>query len=148
MSAPKLIGETLLFSALIRFSLKAQGLLAYILTKHYPTYHLVMGIIHGLTNLGGAFLAILASSTSTEKVSIRYTIAHYYLAFSAVQMLMMGTLMGHLDMLLANFPVAVTSVVMHVFVGDKIFSTTSNQFYSVTLTIFIALYGVVILLNL
>lgn len=142
-----LIGWTLLFSALVRFWPPSRTRLTLMLERHFPTYHLIMGLIHGLTNLGGAMLAILASGTSTEKEAVRYTIAHYYLAFSAIQMLLLATVMEHHNILIANLPAAVISAAVYLLVGNRIFIRTKNQFYNFGLTVFIAVYGVVVLLK-
>lgn len=142
-----LIGGTLLFSALLRFWQPSRQLLTVLLEKHFPTYHLLMGIIHGLTNLGGAFLAILASGTNTEKEAIRYTVAHYYLAFSIIQMLLLATVMGHHDILIANLPAVATSATVYLLIGNRIFFRFNNASYNVALTMFMGLYGVIILLR-
>jgi uncharacterized protein len=142
-----LVGATLLLTALVRFWSPSQSFLLILLEKHLPAYHLVMGLIHGLTNLGGAFLAILASGTNTEKEAIRYTVAHYYLAFSSIQMLLLATIMGHHDILISNFPATVIAALVYLFVGNKIFTRSSNQFYNVALNLFIAVYGFAVLLK-
>jgi len=140
-----LIGGTLMISALVRLFPAAQKVLARLLQRHSPAYHLMMGALHGLTNLGGALLAILASETSTGKQAIRYTIAHYYLAFSAVQMLVLAVLMGHPRMLAANIPLAVVSAGVYLLIGNRLFFRTSGPAYHTALTLFMAAYGVVIL---
>ena len=142
-----LIGVTLLLSALIRISPASRNLLTALLKKHQPMYHLVMGGIHGLTNLGGAMLAILASGTNSDKEAIRYTIAHYYLTFSTIQILLIATVMGQLDILVTNLPTAVTSAAVYLLIGKRIFAKISNSFYNLVLTMFIAVYGVVIIAN-
>jgi uncharacterized protein len=139
------VGGTLLFSAIIRFWSPSRKLTSSLLNKHLPTYHFTMGLIHGLTNLGGAFLAILASGLNTEKEAIRYSIAHYYLAFSVIQMLLLATIMGHHDILFSNLLAAVVSSLVYFLVGNRFFLRSSNQFFSLALTFFIAVYGVVIL---
>jgi hypothetical protein len=111
-----LIGGTLLLSAMIRIWSPSRKLLAILLEQHLPTYHLVMGVIHGLTNLGGALLAILASGRNSEKEAIRSTVAYYYLAFSSIQMLLLA-IMGHHDIFINNFPTAAISVIVYFFVG-------------------------------
>jgi len=143
-----LVGGTLLLSALVRFWTPSQKLLSFLLERHLPTYHLVMGLTHGLTNLGGALLAILASGRNSEKEAIRYTIAHYYLAFSSIQMLLLATIMGHHDILIGNLPTAAIAAMVYFFVGNRIFSRSSNQSYNVALNLFIAAYGVAVLMKL
>ncbi len=142
-----LIGGTLLLSALVRIWPPSQTQFTIMLDKHLPVYHLLMGLVHGLTNLGGAMLAILASSTRTEKTAIRYTVAHYYLAFSVIQMLLLATVMGHQDILIANLPAAIISAAIYLLVGNRIFIRTTNLSYNFALSIFIAVYGVVVLLK-
>ncbi len=142
-----LIGGTLLLSAFVRFWPPSRTRFIVILERHLPTYHLVMGLIHGLTNLGGAMLAILASGTATEKEAIRYTVAHYYLAFSLIQMLLLATVMGHHDILVANLPAAVISAAVYLLVGNRLFLRTNNPSYNFALTVFITVYGVVVLLE-
>jgi uncharacterized protein len=143
-----LVGGTLLLSALVRFWSPSRRLITILLEKHLPTYHLIMGLTHGLTNLGGALLAILASGVNTEKEAIRYTVAHYYLAFSIVQMLLLATIMGHHSILIGNLAAAVISSLVYLLVGNRIFIRTSNQSFNFALTMFIAVYGIAILLKL
>ena len=143
-----LVGGTLLLSALVRLWSPSRRLITVLLEKHLPTYHLVMGLIHGLTNLGGALLAILAGGINTEKEKIRYTVAHYYLAFSIIQMLLLATAMGHQGILVANLPTAAVSTLVYLLFGNRIFIRTSNQSYNFALTVFTAIYGVAVLLKL
>ncbi len=142
-----LVGGTLLVSALTRSWGPSRQLMTNLLEKHQPTFHLMMGLVHGMTNLGGALLAILASGTNTEKEAIRYTVAHYYLAFSIVQMLMLTTVMGHHGLLFGNLPGAVVSSLVFLLFGNFIFNRTSNRSYNTALTIFIAIYGIAVLLK-
>ena len=143
-----LVGVALLFWALIRFWSPSQKLLAALLERYLPAYHLVMGVVHGLTNLGGALLAILASSRNSEKEAIRYTVAHYYLAFSTIQMLLLAIIKGQYDILISNFPAAMIAAMVYLFIGNRIFTRSSNQFYIVALNLFIAAYGIIVLLKL
>jgi uncharacterized protein len=143
-----MVGGTLMLSALVRLWSPSRTLLTRALKRHLPAYHLAMGAIHGLTNLGGGLLAILASGTNTDKLAIRNTVAHYYLAFSVVQMLLLATVMGHHNMLIANLPSAAVSASVYLLIGNRLFSRTSGPFFDRALTIFIAVYGVVVLFEL
>lgn len=143
-----LIGVILLLSALVRFWVPSRELTTAFLNRHFPTYHIAMGLTHGLTNLGGALLAVLASGVSTDKEAIRSTVAHYYLAFSATQIIFLASVMGRFDALVTSSPMAVTSALVYLLIGRRIFSLTSNPFYNTALTTFIAAYGAVILMRL
>ena len=103
---------------------------------------------HGLTNLGGALLAILVVGTNSESEAIRYTIAHYYLAFSSIQMLLLAAIMGHHNILIGNLPTAGVAAMIYLLVGNRLFTRSSNQSYNVALNLFIAAYSVAILMKL
>ncbi len=140
-----LIGFTLLFSALLRFRAPSRTKIGAFLDRSLPAYHLVMGLVHGLTNLGGALLAILAAARSSDKGVIRNTVAHYYLAFSTVQMGFMIVVMGQGGLLLTHGLTALVSASVYLLIGRRIFIRTPNPAYNATLTAFIAAYGLVVL---
>lgn len=142
-----LIGGTLLFSALVRFWPPSRMVLSALLEKHIAVYHLGMGVIHGLTNLGGAFLTILASGTRTDKGGIRDTIAYYYLAFTVIQIFSLAVFMGQFNMLIASLPAAVISATVYLVIGKRLFSLTSDAVYSKALTVFMACFGIIVLLR-
>lgn len=142
-----LVGGTLLLSALIRLWPPGRTVVTHLLERHLPTYHLLMGITHGVTNLGGALLAILASGTNSDKLAIRYTVAHYYLAFSAIQMLLLASILGHKDIFLPGIPLAAISAAVYLLIGERIFSRATSPFYNTALSIFVAAYGIVILIE-
>lgn len=143
-----LIGTTLLISALVRFWELPRRYVMVLLERYFAFYHLLMGLVHGLTNLGGAFLAILAAGKSRDKEEIRNTVALYYLAFSALQILFLSFVMGHGGMFIANLATAGVSSLVYLLIGKRIFNLTSNPIYNTALTVFIAAYGVVVLLRL
>lgn len=107
-----------------------------------------MGVIHGMSNLGGGLLAILASGTQTEKEAVRYTVAHYYLAFSLIQMLVLAILLGQHRTLLANSLTMFVSGAVFVLIGNRIFRHTKNEAYNIALNVFIATYGIAVLFKL
>jgi uncharacterized membrane protein YfcA len=143
----RLVGGTLLLSALIRFWSPSQRLVAVLLDRYLVIYHLIMGVTHGLTNLGGALLAILASGRNNQKEAIRYTIAHYYLAFSSIQMLLLATTMGNYNELISNFSTAIVAAIVYFFVGNRIFNNINDRYFNSALSIFSAAYGIAILLR-
>ena len=110
-------------------------------------YHVVMGLTHGLTNLGGALLAILATGLHSEKGAVRYTAAHYYLAFGAVHIVLLAVLLDQGAELLNNLPMAGVAGAVYLLVGNRLFLRTSNPVYHHGLTLFTAAYGIAVLLT-
>jgi len=142
-----MVGMALLLSAALRGWPQSRKWFRILLAKQFPAYHLVMGVIHGLTNLGGALLAVLASETAHEKHAIRYTVASYYLAFSVAQMLFLTLVMGLGASFVDNLPGVGVSAIVYMLVGRRVFTRASPQVFHHALTFFIAAYGVVVLLK-
>lgn len=140
-----LIGGTLLFSALVRLWPPSRMVLLVVLERQSLVYHFLMGLLHGLTNLGGAMLSILASTLHSEKAAVRYTIAHYYLVFSTIQMGTLAIVMGRGDILLEGSVTMIVSSVVYFLIGSRVFTHLSNPSYNFVLTVFIAMYGVALL---
>ena len=63
-----------------------QSFIKYII-KYEPLYLMITGIIHGITNLGGALLSAIVFSKNLSKGSKRTTIAVSYLTFAFFQIL-------------------------------------------------------------
>ena len=57
------------------------------LIKYESLYLMIMGMIHGITNLGGALLSAIVFSKNLSKDSKRTTIAICYLTFAAFQII-------------------------------------------------------------
>jgi hypothetical protein len=60
-----------------------------LLIKHEHLYLMIMGIIHGTTNLGGALLSGIVFSKDLSKESKRATIAICYLTFAIFQIIIL-----------------------------------------------------------
>jgi len=142
-----LIGATLLVSATLRLWVRSHAWMSSALKKHSMIYHVVMGLTHGLTNLGGALLAILATGLHSEQGAVRYTVAHYYLAFGAVQIVLLAVLLDQGAELLNNLPMAGVAGAVYLLVGNRLFLRTSNPVYHHGLTLFTAAYGIAVLLT-
>lgn len=81
-----IIGLFLLFVALKDYSSKAKKTVKY-LVGFEKIYFITMGIIHGLTNLGGSLLTAIVHSKEYEKHTTRVTVAVSYATFAVFQIL-------------------------------------------------------------
>jgi hypothetical protein len=79
-----LIGPFLLFVALKNFSPRIDLLLES-LVRYERGYLVAMGVVHGLTNLGGALLTALVHSKNYDKDTTRVTTAIAYCTFALFQ---------------------------------------------------------------
>jgi uncharacterized protein len=141
-----LVGFTLLASAVIREVEFTNRWMNASVVRFETLFQFSMGIVHGLTNLGGALLAIYSGTQQEEKIKVRYVIAYYYLAFGIIQV---STLiyLGHLEGLVANLTTAGISTVVYFTLGNRLFHYAKNAAYQRALTFFVAFYGIVILIR-
>ncbi|EJM71565.1 hypothetical protein DUF81 [Pseudomonas sp. GM50] len=139
-----LVGGVLLFSALVRLSPTFRAKVKQLLSKNERLFVVVMGSVHGLTNMGGALLALYASSTQEGKLEIRTTISRYYLAFGLIQLSTLAVLKFN-ALSLYGFVAAPLALFVYLVVGSLIFKKTSSFTYERLVTFFIAAYGVIVL---
>ncbi|MFM8550768.1 MAG: hypothetical protein ACKOCD_00370 [Nitrospiraceae bacterium] len=118
------------------------------LVRYERTYFVVMGIVHGLTNLGGSLLTAIVHSKHYEKDVQRITMAVAYGTFAFFQFL---TLLVALDRL----PVALSEVMLYVLAGVGMF-LVMEQFvyakmsvgrYRAIFAVFLAVSGAVLILK-
>jgi len=141
-----LIGLTLLISAVLRISDTSRAWLSRWVHNREGAYHLVMGLAHGLTNLGGALLAVYAGAMYVDKKDIRHTVATYYLAFGIVQVAVLG-LTGFGGGFLATMHLALLSAAIYHLVGSRLFDLASAPLFQRALSAFLVTYGIVILVG-
>ena len=79
------VGVMLLLTAVIRLG-RFHSLLAGFIGRHLAPFMLALGVLHGLSNLGGGVLTVIVGSRYTDKESIRRHIAFAYGAMACVQL--------------------------------------------------------------
>ena len=86
----KLVGIFLILAAVLRIfdSPYVYGILAT--EKFKKISYLLIGFVHGLSNLGGAPLAVVASASFKDKESIRANIAFIYFALACSQLIVLS----------------------------------------------------------
>lgn len=139
-----LVGAVLLFSAVVRLSPRFREVVKARLCRHERAFVVVMGAVHGLTNMGGALLALYASSTQSGKLQTRTVISRYYLAFGVIQLATLA-LFKPAALSLYGLAAAPLALLVYLVVGNLIFRKTSAFAYERMVTFFIAAYGVIVL---
>ena len=139
-----LVGILLISTAMMRFHKKVQGWLASFLKKNMKLYIMAMGLVHGLSNMGGGFLTVLATSIYDEKESMRANIAYGYLIFAATQLIVLAILnTSALSINCIIFPLI--SLLTYRTVGNLIYLKSSTTLYQQAITLFIFIYGVILI---
>lgn len=113
------------------------------------TYFLLMGIVHGVSNLGGSLLTALVHHKNYEKDAARVTVAASYGTFAVVQLLTLGFFSRQ------QIDVSVTDTGIYMVVGALVFMLSDEMLYSQInrekyqriFAVFLALSGAVLVLK-
>lgn len=139
-----IIGLFLLFVAAKDYSLTVSKIIQF-LAGYEKAYFTIMGVIHGLTNLGGSLLTAIIHSKGYEKDITRVTVATSYATFATFQI---GTL------LISGYTIdlGASGIGIYLIAGITVFSFTerwvymdlTNKNYSKYFAIFLFLSGIVL----
>ncbi|WAK00385.1 TSUP family transporter [Methylobacter sp. YRD-M1] len=143
-----LIGLFLLFIAFKEFSATVARLIDRMMAFE-KIYFLLMGIVHGLSNLGGSLLTALVHHKNYEKDVARVTVAASYGTFAVVQLLTLGFFSRQ------QIDVSVTDTGIYMVVGALVFMLSDEMLYSQIdrekyqriFAVFLALSGAVLVLR-
>jgi uncharacterized membrane protein YfcA len=143
-----LIGLFLLFIACKELSAKIAETINRLMAFE-KTYFLFMGVVHGLSNLGGSLLTALVHHKQYEKDVARVTVASSYATFAVVQLLTLWVFSSD------QIDVDINHTAVYMIVGSLIFMLTDEMFYSELdrekyqkiFAVFLAISGVVLIVK-
>jgi len=116
--------------------------------RQYPRVWLVLiGIVHGLSNLGGGLLAIFAANTFQDKKLIRNRIAFCYLCFATIQMCVLAVMTPDV-MHLGQFAYAALAGIIFIVIERHVFESITSPVFDRVFTILIGGYSAVLFLRL
>ena len=139
------IGVMLIVSAVLRVSAAANRLMGRHMAVWSKAAMVFIGLIHGLTNMGGGLLAVFVGVRSSDKSIIRTAIASGYLMMAAVQWSLLMLIMGargepaYLALLL------VVTVCGYHFAARRIFRGMDQPVFEHAMTALIATCGALLL---
>ena len=139
-----LVALLLIFSSVLILNKKKFSSFKQMIFKIKNLILIVIGIIHGLTNMGGSFLAIYSTliSKSIKEVT-RYYISYGYLIMGTIQYLMV--LFLSYDLLIFNKIYYVFLALVIYFPSQKIFKNLNDKKFSKYLNLIALIYGLSIL---
>ena len=139
-----LVALLLIFSSVLILNKKKFSSFKRMIFKIKNFFLIVIGVIHGLTNMGGSFLAIYCTliSKSIKEVT-RYYISYGYLIMGTIQYLMV--LFLSYDLLIFNKIYYVFLALIIYFPAQKIFKNLNDRKFSKYLNLIALIYGLSIL---
>lgn len=139
------VGAMLLLSAALRASEKARRTAARVLAPNKNAGLAMIGLVHGLTNMGGGLLTAMVNALVVDKVAVRAGIALGYLLMAALQFGLILALKG------PQAPLAELAVLMaltaaaYAILGRRLFTRSSQLVYQHSMTALMALCGLLLL---
>ena len=139
-----LVALLLIFSSVLILNKKKFSSFKQMIFKIKNLILVGIGLIHGLTNMGGSFLAIYSTliSKSIKEVT-RYYISYGYLIMGTIQYLMV--LFLSYDLLIFNKIYYVFLALIVYFPAQKIFKNLNDRKFSKYLNLIALIYGLSIL---
>ncbi|NOQ63966.1 MAG: hypothetical protein GQ582_05590 [Methyloprofundus sp.] len=142
-----IIGLFLIFVAAKNTSTRLERSIRSIM-KYEKLYLMSMGIIHGITNLGGSLLTALIHEQKLPKNSARVTIAIAYATFAIFQLLTLYFIGYESGMAYADTMLLLQiSVIVFLVTEEFLYSRINTQKYTQLFTAFLALSGVLLVLK-
>jgi len=143
----KIVGGTLLFVGMVRLSSNLQGLMKIFIKTNIGLYYLIMGGVHGISNMGGGPLSVLMTTVHSDKDSIRTNIAYVYLIFGISQLTVLFFLSSHVFQLVDVW-FSVIALSAYFLVGRVWAQSIDVERFHSLITVLILIYGAVPFLGL
>jgi uncharacterized protein len=137
------VGTMLIASAALRAASGRENRVdAWVERRRRPLL-LLLGVVHGVSNLGGGLLTALVGATYRDKVAIRRQIAFCYGAMAGIQLLvLLGT--GRLVLSALSLLLPVLAAATYLLVGRWVFGRAGQSGYQRALTALILGAGVLL----
>ncbi|MBY0518563.1 MAG: sulfite exporter TauE/SafE family protein [Bacteriovoracaceae bacterium] len=141
------IGSMLLLSGSIRLFSHLRLFFSKFVLKFRKSYLMLMGLIHGLTNMGGGLLTLFSSSIHNgDKDKTRSGVAYGYLLMGIIQY---GLLIS-LNFYLLNWSALaymLIAIFAYIFFGKKLYLKTHENLFQKIITLMILIYGIILVLK-
>ena len=116
------------------------------LLRQFNLYSFLMGLIHGISNMGGGVLTFLSTTIYFKKNEQRYNIALGYLVFGVVQLSMM--VIYRLDNFsFLNIIFIGISALIFGKIGNTVYENTSQFFFDHSMTVLIFIFAFTMLIS-
>ncbi|MCD2449027.1 TSUP family transporter [Methylicorpusculum oleiharenae] len=143
-----LIGGFLLFIAFKEF-LPSVARIIDGMMKYETPYFIIMGIVHGVSNLGGSLLTAMIHHKKYQKDVARVTVATSYCTFALIQLLTLALFSKQqIDLSINQTGIyAIVGVLVFMFSDEVLYTQIDREKYQRIFAGFLAISGVVLMLR-
>jgi hypothetical protein len=140
------VGTMLVVTAVLRLVPLADASVSRFVTRRRPALLIALGLVHGMSNLGGGLLTAIVGASFRDKESVRRHIAFCYGLLASLQLLLVLTSSPAVDWRLwVSLPLIAAAV--YAVLGRKVFALASSAFYTHALTGLLATFGVLVVVR-
>ena len=138
-----LISFTIIFFSILNLS-KFKNIIFNDSDQRINISLVILGLIHGFTNLGGSFFTLICANINKQKKLIRHNIANGYLILGVAQLLFINIF--YKTLIVSNLYYLYIPI-LSFFVAQYFYNKINSQLFSKILNITVLLYGIYIFLN-
>jgi uncharacterized protein len=142
----KIVGVLLLLIGVVKFSSKLQALLSLLVKKHVQIYYIVIGVVHGVSNMGGGPLSILMSTIYSKKEIIRANVAFIYLILAIFQLVVLS-IISNTSLRSEVVWLIPISLASYIFTSKFLSSIVNDKKHTFILNVMVLVYGVLAVLK-
>ena len=135
------VGILLILIGITRFSSRLQKLLVLMVKKNIQMFYIIIGFIHGATNMGGGPLSIIMSTIYNKKEIIRANVAFVYLILASFQLVVLS-IISHTNLRSEFLILIPITMISYVFTSKFISLKVNDKKYTLILNVIILVYGV------
>lgn len=136
-----LVGVMLVVSGGIRLLGRWREAVDRLIRRRLPASLTILGIIHGLSNLGGGVLTLIVGSIYDDKDQIRRQIAFCYAMMAVVQLVTLTVTVGTGVFSWYLIALPATAAITYLKIGNRAFRAASQRAYQMSLTALIIVFG-------
>ena len=142
-----LVAAMLVVTGVIRLAGRTRAVMARIIRRHLPGFLVGLGVIHGISNLGGGVLALIVGSIYDAREDVRRQIAFCYGMMAILQLAtLLATVRVDVNVSLCLLLPALAGAT-YVTIGDRTFRATGQTVYQHALTMLIIAFGIALVVR-
>ncbi len=142
-----IVGVFLLFVALKSYSEEVERYLES-MVEYEELYLAIMGIIHGMTNLGGSLLTAIVHSKNYPKDVTRVTVASAYATFAVFQILTLLFSIEDLSVDIGEHGIYLTvGALVYIWTEENFYDKIDNEKYAKIFAAFLFVSGILLIIK-
>lgn len=140
----KIVGLFLLLIVFLRTNKYSEKIIRLISTNYRRLALIIIGAVHGLSNLGGGPLSAMMSIIHSDKETILVNIAFVYFIFTLSQLTVLLLIDGFL-VSYSTIVFIITALSINFLIGKQITESVNKEIYNILINIMVLFFAIVCL---